>query len=467
MNAIAASPQSVPPAGAVHLHGAWSGSETLCNRCGFCLPVCPTYRETGMESASPRGRLDLMYAVARGELTTADIAHTLDLCLGCRACETACPAGIAFGHMYEAGRIDAAPSGAGDRWARRLSGNLLNSPRLLGLIAWNLALYQRSGLQWAVRTSHILAVWPWLRRLEAALPPLPLPPLPFTGGWRRRARRWGLTAVADDAAQPGAHVDLFAGCVMDVVFGETHLATVQVLHAQGFATRLPGGQGCCGALQLHSGDRELTRRLARVNIAAFDGGGPTAERGPAPERGQAPGLGREPIVVNSAGCGALMKDYGALLADDPSWAERARAFAARVVDVSEFLARTELRPPPHEVRLRVAYDDPCHLVHAQRIREAPRKLLQAVPGLELVELPEADWCCGSAGTYSLQQPAMAERVLQRKMAHIAAAGVDVVATGNPGCLLQLAAGAQRRGLAVRIVHPIELLARAYTGEDAG
>ncbi|HEX9842412.1 MAG TPA: (Fe-S)-binding protein, partial [bacterium] len=268
-----------------------------------------------------------------------------------------------------------------------------------------------------------------------------IPPIPAPRPWRESVD----TAAASlgNASAAAERAVLFTGCVMDAAFGAVHAATAHVLAANGVACALPPGQRCCGALHAHAGETASARRLARANIAACEA------------------LGDAPVVLNSAGCGAFMKRYGALLADDPDWAPRAAALAARVRDVSEFLAARQLVPPTRPVPLRVAYDDPCHLVHAQGISREPRELLRAIPGLELVELPESTWCCGSAGSYSLQHPELAGAVLARKMEHIAAAHVDVVATGNPGCLLQLALGVRRRCLDVQVRHPIELLARAY------
>jgi glycolate oxidase iron-sulfur subunit len=417
------------------LRQAWREAESHCIKCGFCLPVCPTYRETGVESASPRGRLDLMYAVARGELSVEDIEEALALCLGCLACQSACPSGIRFGDMLEAERIDAARGHPPSRLRRFLLGPLLDKPAWLRQIARMLALYQWSGLQWLLRASRLLALAPPLARLERRMPPLSWP-----RGWRRRARAWGFAGAAGGESRVAG---LLTGCVMDAVFGEAHLATVQVLRHHGWRTVAPFGQGCCGALARHAGEEELARSMARRTIAGFET------------------MGDAPVVVNSAGCGAAMKEYGAWLDSDSAWRDRAAAFSRRVVDVCEFLTRIGLQPPMRPVPLRVAYHDPCHLLHAQGIRQQPRALLAQIPALELVELPEADWCCGGAGSYTLTQPAMSARVLERKMNRIEAERVEGVATGNPGCLLQIATGARARGLKLRLWHPVELLAMSY------
>lgn len=416
---------------AAHLAAAWQASSSRCIKCGFCLPACPTYRETGLEPASPRGRLDLMYAAAQGRLDVRQIAGQISACLGCLACETACPSGIRYRDMLEAAQVDLAARRPGRWWRRLLLNQVVARPLALRTVAWTLAIYQRSGLQWLVARSRLLAlVAPGLAEREARMPPLPLP-----RPWRRRSMTGG-----DVAGEPAV---LFTGCVMDVLFGAAHAATLEVLRANGFAPRVPTGQGCCGALHAHAGEWDDARELARRNIAAFEAHAQGA------------------LVVNSAGCGAFLKQYADLFPDGCDWRRRARTLAARVQDPSQTLSTRPLRPPAREVRLRVAYDDPCHLIHAQGISEEPRALLAQIPGLDVVPLPEAGWCCGSAGTYSLAQPELSAQVLDRKMRHIRRCHVDAVVTGNPGCLLQLALGARERGLPLRVLHPMELLAMAY------
>ncbi len=416
---------------------AMEAAASHCIKCGFCLPACPTYRETGHEAASPRGRLDLMYAVAEGRLEIGDIRHELSFCLGCLACETACPSGIAYRRMLDAGREQEhqARVAAGSRpwWHRVALNRLLVSPHLLRWAAWLIYGYQRSGMRRLLGSRGLLRFLPRLARLERRAPPLDAP-----RNWRREAAPY-LAAGAPD----GDSVALLSGCVMDAAFGAVHVASAKVLHANGCRVHIPEGQTCCGALHHHAGATEEAQALARRNIAAFEA------------------VGDVPIVLNSAGCGALLKDYGHLLADDPDWADRATRVAGRVEDIAEFLARRGLRPPERRVAVRVAYDDPCHLQHAQRVAQAPRDLLAQVPGLELVPLAEADWCCGGAGTYTLAHPVTSDHLLARKLAHIRDSGAEVIATGNPGCLLQLRAGAHTHRVAVRIAHPVELLAEGY------
>ncbi len=412
-------------------------ADAACIKCGFCLPKCPTYRETGMESASPRGRIHLMKSVAKGRLPPEEIADHLDFCLGCRACETACPAGVKFGQLLEAGREQTLRAKEAS-WLQRVGqrlvyGGLLLHLKRLDLVVDVLWLYQVSGLQRLVRRTNLLRLCSrTLAEQELLLPVLPPP----------RVRRM-LREQTPAEGQEQRRVGFLAGCVMRSVFARTNRATVSVLAKNGCTVITPRAQVCCGALHAHRGDLSTARRLARQNIAVFAA------------------YDLETVVVNSAGCGAMLKEYGHLLADDPIYAERAVAFSRRVRDVSEFLAGLPLNPAMAELPWRVAYDDPCHLLHGQGIGQEPRWLLQQIPGLKPVPFKEADWCCGSAGVYNLTHPDMAMRLLDRKMRHIAEANPDVIATGNPGCLLQLGWGVKRAALSAEVMHPVELLDRAY------
>ena len=412
-------------------------AETSCIKCGFCLPVCPTYNLTGSEAASPRGRIDMMVAVADGVLDPEDIVEPLALCLGCRACETACPAGVEFGRLLEAGRATAGAgqpvSRLGGRLHRLFMAHILPSPHRLHRLASLLRAYQISGAQALVRLSGLLPrLAPRLAVMEALLPAVP----------PAKMRR-PLPVETPAHGEQRGRVLLLTGCVTPQVLPQVNHATTRVLARNGYHVLATPGQPCCGALQAHANDLEEARRLARCHIAAFEASA------------------ADWLVVNAAGCGALMKDYGHLLAADPDFAARAETFGACVRDVSELLAVAPLRGPLQSVPLRVAYDDPCHLSHGQRIRQQPRELLRQVPGLELLEVPESDWCCGSAGTFNLFHPETADSLLDRKMAHLASVRPDAVVSGNPGCLLQLRQGAARRGLAAEILHPIEMLDRAY------
>lgn len=412
-------------------------AETSCIKCGMCLPKCPTYRLTGNEAASPRGRIDLMQAAADGDLEVGEIFAQLDFCLGCRACESACPAGVRFGRLLEVGRAAARvdqPSPRLHAWLRRVSlQTLLPSSSLLWLLASFLRLYEVSGLQRVLRTSGLLQrLAPSLATLEAALPRVP-------AAVERRA-------VPEETPPQGAERDriaLLTGCVMPELLPQVNRATVQVLAANGYRVLAPRTQQCCGALHAHAGELELARQLARHNITVFEATGATW------------------VAVNAAGCGAMMKEYGHLLADHADFARRAERFSSRVRDISEILTVAPLRGRLKPVPLRVAYDDPCHLLHGQKIDAQPRELLRQIPELQLLEVPESDWCCGSAGIYNLVHADTAQQLLDRKMAHITAVQPQLIVTGNPGCILQLRQGVAQHGLAAEVLHPVELLQRAY------
>jgi glycolate oxidase iron-sulfur subunit len=396
-----------------------------CVHCGLCLPVCPTYLETGRETSSPRGRVYLLRGVAEGEIPLGEVvAEEAALCLGCRACETACPSGVRFGSLIERARARVAQAGLRDGPARRLERFALRQvvprPARLHLLVGLLGLVQRLRLD-----RPALRLLPeWLRGLAPTVPPR---------GERRRLPR----VVAARGERRG-RVALLEGCIMPELFGAVNAATARVLACNGFEVVRAPGQGCCGALQAHAGDEEFARELLERNARAFDAV-----------------AGLDAVVVNSAGCGAFLRDAGDWLGPD---GER---LAGRVRDVSEFLDEVGLRAPEGELRLRVCYDDPCHLVHGQGVGAAPRKLLKAIPGLELVPHADPTGCCGAAGTYNLTQPEMSAAILERKMDALEAAAPDVVATGNPGCLMQIRAGAVQRGLRARVAHPVELLDEAY------
>lgn len=420
-----------------HLQEVLQHAETSCIKCGFCLPTCPTYRLTGHEAASPRGRIDLMQAVAAGDLAAEEIFAQLDFCLGCRACETACPAGVEFGKLLEAGRAAARPGHTGSRlgaWVQRLGlREVLTLPSLVQQLASCLYLYQVSGLQQCLRTSGILHHLPpalaamdrLLQRVPPAMERRPVPVETLPVGTEQ------------------GRVALLTGCIVPAFLPEVNHATVRVLAANGYRVYAPSAQHCCGALQAHAGEHDSACQLARHNIAVFEA------------------TGAAWVVANSAGCGALMKEYGHLLSADPAFAARARAFSSRVRDVSEVLTSAPLRTPLRPMPLRVAYDDPCHLLHGQKIREQPRALLRQIPELHVLEGPESDWCCGSAGIYNLLHPETAQTLLDRKMAHLASLQPQLIVTGNPGCILQLRQGVEQHGLATEVLHLVEVLARAY------
>lgn len=406
-----------------------------CVHCGLCLPFCPTYKALGLEADSPRGRIYQMKLVVEGVVDPADphFRKHMSQCLDCRACETACPSGVQYGRLIEAARSILPPVGRTERVARRaLLAGVLNSPRLLAAAGFGFRLYQRAGLQSLARATGVLRLAPALRRMESLLPDLQGPLVAAS-----------LPAFVPARGERRCRVGFLRGCVASQSFPQTNRATVAVLAANGCDVFTPPEQGCCGALQNHSGDRETAKAMARHNIAVF-------------ER-----LGVDYIVTNAAGCGSMMKEYGALLQDDPIYAGRAAAFAAKARDVSELLAALPLRPPPLAVRRRVAYQDACHLAHGQKIKDAPRQVLAAIPGLQLVEMRRSDWCCGSAGTYNVTQPRLSEAILSWKIDDLAATGADTLAVANPGCLIQIAHGLRERGLCVRTAHPLDLLAEAY------
>ena len=414
-----------------------------CVHCGLCLPSCPTYLTTGLEMASPRGRIHLMRAVDEGQAgISADFVKHLDQCLGCLACQTACPSGVPYGYLLEAARTQIErryERPAGDRRLRRVILSLFPHPERLAWLLGALSWYQRLGLSGVVRNTGLLALLsPRLARMEALLPEVP-----------SAAARRPLPEVTPAVGQRLGRAGFLTGCVQRFVLPDLNRATARVLAAAGYEVVTPQGQGCCGALHLHSGDLETGRALARRTIQAF-------------ERAQV-----DLVAVNAAGCGAAMKEYGHLLRDDAEWRSRAEAFSARVRDVSQILAgvswRQELKPVP----VTVTYHEACHLAHAQRVRKEPRLILQRIPNLRLVELPESDLCCGSAGVYNLLQTEMAGRLLQRKIDRIRETGASVVAIGNVGCLLQIGLGLRQAKLPVRTVHPVELVDWSLHGMPDG
>jgi Fe-S oxidoreductase len=410
-----------------------------CVHCGFCLQQCPTYLQLGIETDNPRGRIHLIRALAedRVEATPALVRH-LDLCLQCRACETACPSGVHFGRIMESGRAMLVQRGDVPlAWKARvwLLRQTLPHPKRLRALFGLLRAYESSRLQPALRRSGVLRRLPGgLADAESLLPDVPS------------------TAFEPPATPPRTQTPLVAlltGCVMPLLYPNAHEATVRVLERHGHAVVAPEDQRCCGALSLHAGDRRTARELARRNIDAFLS------------------TGAEAVVVNSAGCGSTLKDYGDLLEGEPGYAVKARRFASLVKDVSEFLVERGIQPPRGELALRVTYQDSCHLVHAQKVRSAPRELLRSIPGLELVEMATPDRCCGSAGVYSFAQREMSLRLLADKMTDVASTNAPIIATANPGCMMQLAAGLRRHGMAGRVAHVIELLDEADGAEKQG
>jgi glycolate oxidase iron-sulfur subunit len=409
-----------------------------CVHCGYCICDCPTYLQLGTEAESPRGRIHLITALVEQRVpATAGLVAHLDRCVQCRACETVCPSNVAFGRIMERGRA-LVLRGAGSRaplaWRLRaaLASLLLPHPGRMRFVAGVLRLYQRSGLQKLVRSTRLLKLLPGhLYEMEQFLPPLP-------------DRAPAIAELARPADEPAHRVALLAGCVTPLVYPNLHEATVRVLVRNGCEVLVPSRQTCCGAMHVHAGDLKAARRLARRNIDVFLS------------------LGVEAVITNAAGCGSTMKEYGELLKDDPKYAEKAVTFSALVKDVTEYLVALGLNAEMGPVRGRVTYQDSCHLAHAQKIKAQPRAILQAIPGLELVELPDADRCCGSGGVYNLTQPEMSWQMLEEKMKRVAETKAGILATANTGCMMQLQAGIRRFGpKKTQMAHVVELLDEAY------
>jgi glycolate oxidase iron-sulfur subunit len=419
-----------------------------CVHCGFCLPTCPTYVLWGEEMDSPRGRIYLMKAGVEGraDLTPSFVTH-FDNCLGCLACVTACPSGVQYGPLIERTRAQIEqkyPRPAGDRWFRRALMAVLPYPWRMRLAMLPLALAggllrRLFGADGAAGGSRDGARRGLLARLRSSLSVAP--PVTLSGLMARTPE------VTPAQGKERIKVAMLTGCVQRLAFGHVNDATVRVLTAEGCQVTAPGAQGCCGALPLHSGHIEQARALARRTIEVFEQAG--ADR----------------IVVNAAGCGSAMKDYGELFAEDPAWAGRARAFSAKVRDVSQLLTELGPRAARHPLRAKVAYHDACHLAHGQGVRAEPRALLQAIPGVEIVSPVEPEICCGSAGIYNLVQPGPAADLGERKARHLAALSPDMIATANPGCTLQIAAAGRRLGHDWPVFHPIELIDASIRGVD--
>jgi glycolate oxidase iron-sulfur subunit len=399
-----------------------------CVHCGFCLQACPTYLALGDENDSPRGRLVLMRGLVEGTLATDDalVGKHIDQCLGCRACETACPSGVPYGQLLEATRATLAIDRPIPLVARVIL-RVFASPWLLRPALALARLARATGIP------SLAARLPGRAGFAAAMLASTEPPI--------RVRPYRAVAAAPDRGP----VVLLNGCVMEGLLGPTNEATVRTLTVNGYRVVTAEPQGCCGALHAHAGDVATARALAKRNVAAFERVGDAA------------------IAVNAAGCGAMIKEYGHLLHDDPKWAARAASVSARARDVSELLAAAGPVPgaPIEGLPGPVTYDAPCHLQHAQRITGPPLTVLGAIPGLPLVPLADSDQCCGSAGIYNLVEPAISDAVLRPKLAAIAASGAALVATGNPGCLMQIGAGLRHAGREARSVHPVDLLDASY------
>jgi glycolate oxidase iron-sulfur subunit len=407
------------------LAGVRAGIDT-CVHCGFCLQACPTYINLEDENDSPRGRILLMRSVYEGSLGVQDesVRTHIDRCLGCRACEPVCPSGVPYGHLLEATRATLLVQRPLAPVARLILA-VFARPRLLSIAMAASRLVRATGLP-------ALGARLFKGRLSFALNML-ASTYPTV-----KPRKY----VANGSGERGT-ASLLTGCVMEGLFASTNRATERTLEVNDYRMVDAPKQRCCGALHAHAGDLATARDLARANVAAF-------------ERANA-----DYVVTNAAGCGAMMKEYGHLLKDDPDWAERASRISAKVRDVSELLAAAGPKVPRAAVPATVTYDAPCHLVHAQRISAQPVQLLRSIPGLQLVPLDDADQCCGAAGIYNLIEPETSDAVLRPKIRNIEATKAAFVATGNPGCLMQIAAGLRQARLNVHAVHPVDLLDEAY------
>jgi glycolate oxidase iron-sulfur subunit len=443
-----------------------------CIHCGFCLPTCPTYAVLGVEMDSPRGRIYQMQAVADGRLEVSDdfIEH-MYCCVGCRACETACPSGVQFGKLIEAAReqiqletqevsapqiptttastddhptettTPSTPSSAAARLLRRFFFEVMLPSRLiLTVVFGGLKLYQRSGLETLV---HRLGLLDLVNKLPTPFQGQLAIPEELMHGARGEIAARKLPEITPAIGKKRYRVGFISGCIMDQVFRDINEATIRVLTANGCEVVTPPQQGCCGALHIHGGEAEKGRELARHNIDIFEP------------------YNCDAIIINSAGCGSTLKEYDHLLRDDPNYARRASIFSAKMKDISEFLADIAWQHDLGDVAQTVAYHDACHLLHGQKIKLQPRQILQALPGMKLVDLKESDWCCGSAGVYNITNQEMGKALLERKINNIAASGASIIATGNPGCMMQIAMGVRQRGLPMEVVHPVELLDKAY------
>ena len=414
-----------------------------CMHCGLCLPTCPTYDATKLERNSPRGRIALMRAIADDRLQPSRVfGEEMYFCLGCLACMTACPAGVNYAELFERARAEVERSRVLSSPRRTLIRNVaihwlfgnMNRLQLLGRV---LRLYQQLGLQNLVRRSGLLNLLPtYLQRLEASTPSIQ--PV-FSADL--------IPAVSAPLGTRRYRVAMLIGCAQDLIFSDVNRDTVEVLARNGCQVVTPPEQPCCGSLHAHNGEWEGARELARAQIDLF------------------PPADFDAIISNAGGCGSHLKHFGKLLADDARYASRARLWDTKVNDIHEWLDQIGIAVPTNSTpEVVVTYHESCHLAHGQKITTQPRRLLRAIPNLRLVELPESNWCCGSAGIYNLIQPEMADDLLRRKLDHIKTTGATTVATGNPGCLLQLINGARAEGLNLRITHPVSLLAEAYRGD---
>ncbi len=449
-------PRKPGPSPAPHLAALDFSVLQQCIHCGLCLPTCPTYDETKLERNSPRGRIALMRAVAEERLpVTPAFGDELYFCLGCLACETVCPADVHYGKMFESARADIEASGVRASPRRNLVRTLtlrrlFTRPRLLRLVGRLLYLHQASGFESLVRRTGLTRLLPRsLRELEPLAPRI-----------HRHFSDAQIAAHERPATTPATRrVALLTGCVQDLTCPDVNRDTADVLLANGCEVITPRAQHCCGSLHAHNGELDRSRQLLRRNIDALE-----AAAGP---------LDRlDAIITNAAGCGSHLKNYGHLLHDDPTYADRAATWSRKLKDIHEYLVEIDFRAPRQPAKnptpaepITVTYHEACHLCHGQKITRQPRAILRAIPGLRLTELPESTWCCGSAGIYNITQPEMSRKLLDRKMTNVHRTKAKVIASANPGCAVQLQFGIDQSQSDLTIAHPITLLAQAYRNED--
>jgi len=413
-----------------------------CTRCGFCLPSCPTYVETGNDEVhSPRGRIALMKALVDGKIEPSEeVKNSIDLCLGCRACETVCPSGVNFGHLLEQARDAIYQNHDSSKVEKTVRNTVFkqlfpHQERMISLTGL-LSMYQRSGLQRAARSLGVMKLFPKsLSMMEKVLPEVP-----------KRKEMKIRPSYYEPIQKKRKKVAFFSGCLMDTVFMKTNDSTIKLLQYAGCEIAVPDTQGCCGALHAHSGEKDSSKELAKRNIEAF-------------EKAEV-----DFIITNAGGCGAFLVDYGYLLKDDPEWAERAAAFSSKIKDITSILVELEFDKLPLRLDEQiVTYQDSCHLKNGQKTFMEPRKLLQSIEGVTYVEMKDAGRCCGSAGIYNIIQPKMSMQILDYKMEQSKKTNARTIVTANPGCLLQMKLGIEKEGLTgeVEAVHIVDLLIKAY------
>ncbi len=463
--------KAAPSAAGLQLDPRTYDRALSCVHCGLCLPVCPTYLQTAHEADSPRGRIQLMRGLSEGAIApTPSVREHLDLCLDCRACETACPSNVVYHELIEETRsrllskrpqVATAKEGAAANALRRwVIFHILTHPRRLKLAMLPIRTAQKIGLYGLMQRLRIPELLPpALQKMLQMMPssgplwPRPLPDHNGAGGMNAVMDALRNTASQSQKTEreekpPHLTIGLLTGCVGQIVCNDINRQSVNLLNACGLNVYAPSAQQCCGAIHHHSGDTKTARALARRNIDLF------LPRGI---------KGADFITTNIAGCGAMLKEYDLLLRDDPDYSLRAKDFSKRVRDITELLIQQKLPSMKYAVNLTATYHDACHLAHAQRVTSAPRQLLAAIPGLKLVPLPEHDLCCGAAGVYNLSHPEMASQIAERKLKNIQSTGAEVVITGNAGCSMQIASQATAAGHPLRVAHPVELLHQAIFG----